>query len=238
MRSLRSSISIATVCCALLLIFVEGPVASGGQAHPHNAIQGYGHQAWQAPEGLPQDSVQTILQTRDGFLWVGTERGLARFDGLHFAVFKSTNAGGIKINYIEVLYESQDATLWIGTRDSGLIGMKDGKFAVYPTANFSSGEDVKSIQQDRDGSMWIGFKSGGLGHLADGKFTVLTTQQGLSSNNIEALLSAADGTLWLATDDGGLDHWDGRRFIVFNTKNGLPSDSISSLSEIGRASCR
>src|ERR1700675_3301917 len=150
MRSLRFSISIARGCCVLLLIFVGGPVASGGQAHPPNAIQGYGHQAWQAPEGLPQDSVQTILQTRDGFLWVGTERGLARFDGLHFDVFKTTNDGRIKINYIEVLYESRDATLWIGTRDSGLIGMKDGKFAVYPTANVSGGEHVTSIQQDRD----------------------------------------------------------------------------------------
>src|ERR1700720_1515068 len=134
MHSLRFSISIARVCCALLLIFVGRPAASGGQAHPHNAIQGYGHQAWQAPEGLPQDSVQTILQTRDGFLWVGTERGLARFDGLRFDVFESKNPSGIKINYIEVLSESHDATLWIGTRDNGLIGMKNGKFAVYPTA--------------------------------------------------------------------------------------------------------
>src|SRR6202790_5461186 len=231
MRSLRFSISIARVCCTLLLIFAGGPVASGGQAHPHNAIEGYDHRAWQAPEGLPQDSVQTILQTRDGFLWVGTERGLARFDGLHFEVFKSKDAGGIKINSIEVLYESRDATLWIGTRDSGLIAMKDGKFAVYPTANVSGGEHVTSIQQDRDGSMWIGFKSGGLGQFIDGKLTLLTTKQGLSSNTIGALLSAADGTLWVATDDGGLDHWDGRRFLVFNTKNGLPSDSISSLFE-------
>ena len=231
MRSLRFSISIARVCCALLLIFVGGPVASGGQAHPHNAIQGYGHQAWQAPEGLPQDSVQTILQTRDGFLWVGTERGLARFDGLHFDVFDSKSAGGIKINYVEVLYESRDATLWIGTRDSGLIGMKNGKFTVYPTANVFGGQDITCIQQDRDGSLWIGFKSGGLGHLTDGKLTVLTTKQGLSSNAIAALLLAADGTLWVATDDGGLDHWDGRRFLVFNAKNGLPSDAISSLFE-------
>src|ERR1700681_403003 len=103
MSSLRFSISIVRVCFALLLIFWGGSVASGSQADPYNAIQGYGHQAWQAPEGLPQDSVQTILQTRDGFLWVGTERGLARFDGLHFDVFKSMNAGGVggvKINYI------------------------------------------------------------------------------------------------------------------------------------------
>src|SRR5580704_4277021 len=130
MRSMRSSISIAGVCCALLQIFLGGPVARG-QARPPDAIQGYGHQAWQAPEGLPQDSVQSIVQTRDGFLWVGTERGLARFDGLHFDVFRDANDGGIKINYIEVLYESRDATLWIGTRESGLIEMKDGKFAVY-----------------------------------------------------------------------------------------------------------
>jgi len=231
MRSLRCSISIDTVCCALLLILAGGPIANGGQAHPRNAIQGYGHEAWQAPEGLPQDSVQTILQTRDGFLWVGTERGLARFDGLHFDVFKSKNASGIKINYIEVLSEGRDATLWIGTRDSGLIQMKNGKFAVYPTPNVSGGEDITSIQQDRDGSMWIGFKSGGLGHLTDGKLMVFTTKQGLSSNAITALSSAADGTLWVATDDGGLNRWDGRRFIVYNAKNGLPSDSVSSLFE-------
>src|SRR5580704_7503446 len=121
MRSMRFLISIAKACCALRLIFGGGPVARGGQAHPPNAIQGYGHQAWQAPEGLPQDSVQAILQTRDGFLWVGTERGLARFDGLHFDVFNSKNAGGAKIHYIETLYESRDATLWIGTREGGLI---------------------------------------------------------------------------------------------------------------------
>src|SRR5580693_5563421 len=131
-RSLRFSISIARVCYALLLIFVGGPVVSGGQAHPHNAIQGYGHQSWQAPEGLPQDSVQAILQARDGFLWVGTERGLARFDGLHFDVFNSKNAGGIKVNYIAALYESRDATLWIATRDGGLIELKDGKFSSHP----------------------------------------------------------------------------------------------------------
>jgi signal transduction histidine kinase/ligand-binding sensor domain-containing protein/DNA-binding response OmpR family regulator len=230
MRSLTFSINIAGVCGVLLLIFAGGPIAHG-QARPHNAIQGYGHQAWQAPEGLPQDSVQTILQTRDGFLWVGTERGLARFDGLHFDVFRGTNDGGIKMNYIEVLYESRDATLWIGTRESGLIEVKNGKFVALPTADIPGGEDVTSIQQDRDGSMWLGFKNGGLGHLIDGKLTVLTTKQGLSSNKIEALLTSSDGSVWVATDDGGLDRWDGQRFLVFNTKNGLPSDSVSSLFE-------
>src|ERR1700730_17915212 len=177
MRTLKSSISIARVCCTLFLIFAGGPVASGGQAHPHNVLEGYGHQVWQAPEGLPQGSVQTILQTRDGFLWVGTERGLARFDGLHFDVFKGVNAGGIKINYIEVLYESRDATLWIGTRDNGLIRMNNGKLVAYPTANVSGGEDVTSIQQDRDGSMWIGLKSGGLGPFTARKLSVPTTKQ-------------------------------------------------------------
>jgi hypothetical protein len=58
------------------------------------------------------------------------------------------NAGGIKINYIEVLYESRDAALWIGTRDNGLIMMRNGKFAVYPTANVSGGEDVNVRTDD------------------------------------------------------------------------------------------
>src|SRR5579864_7781913 len=166
---LKFSINFAGLCCALLAIFAAAALAIAGQARPHNAIQGYGHQAWQALEGLPQDSVQAILQTRDGFLWVGTEKGLARFDGLHFEVFKSVNDGAIKINYTEVLYESRDAALWIGTRGSGLIRMKDGKFALYPIANVPGSENVTSIQQDRDGSMWFGFKSDGVAHLADGK---------------------------------------------------------------------
>lgn len=101
MRSFRFSIRIAKLFFALLLLCAKGPVASSGQKQTLNAIQGYGHQAWRAPEGLPQDSVQTILQTRDGFLWVGTERGLARFDGLSFEVFNAQNDGGIRLNSIE-----------------------------------------------------------------------------------------------------------------------------------------
>ena len=231
MRLSRFSIGLARVCTVLLLIFTGGLVASGSQEDLHKAIQGYGHQAWQAPEGLPQNSVQTILQTHDGFIWVGTERGLARFDGLHFDIFNSKNTGRIKVNYIAALYESRDATLWIATRDDGLIELKDGKFSSHPATNGSGTEDVTSIQEDRDGNMWIGFRSGGLGHLANGNLTVLTTKQGLSSNKVTSLLSAADGTLWVATDDGGLNHWDGRRFTVFNTRNGLPSESVSSLFE-------
>jgi len=81
---------------------------------------------WQIPEGLPQTSVQTIARTPDGYLWIGTQEGLARFDGVRFTVFDTGNEPAIPDKYISVLYVDRAGRLWIGTR-SGVAVLENGQ---------------------------------------------------------------------------------------------------------------
>ena len=78
---------------------------------PHRHLREFGHQAWLTENGLPQNTVQAIVQTQDGYLWVGTQEGLARFDGLNFTVFDKENTPAFKSNDIRFLYEDKHARL-------------------------------------------------------------------------------------------------------------------------------
>ncbi len=80
-----------------------------------NAVVQYGSRTWQTDEGLPQNAVQAIAQTRDGYLWVGTIRGLARFDGVRFTVFDPQNTPALKHASVTALCQSRNGSLWIGT---------------------------------------------------------------------------------------------------------------------------
>jgi ligand-binding sensor domain-containing protein len=87
---------------------------------PKKAISQYIHDVWTTADGLPQNSILSIAQTRDGYLWLGTWDGLARFDGVRFTVFNRDNTEELKNNYIYALTEGRDGSLWIGTGGGGL----------------------------------------------------------------------------------------------------------------------
>ena len=75
----------------------------------------FGHEVWLTENGLPQNTVHAIAQTSDGYIWIGTEEGLARFDGVKFTVFDKQNTPEIKSNYIRSLLADRQGALWIGT---------------------------------------------------------------------------------------------------------------------------
>ena len=81
---------------------------------------------WTADTGLPQNSVYSILQTRDGYLWLTTFDGLVRFDGVRFTVFNKGNSAGMATNRFLSLFAEADDTLWLGTEDGGLVRFRHG----------------------------------------------------------------------------------------------------------------
>ncbi len=103
---------------------------------------------WDTDTGLPQNSVQAILQTRDGYLWFTTFDGLVRFDGAQFTVFNSGNSPGLKSNRFTVLCEDRDGVLWAGTEDAGLARYADGVFTGYAVADGLPANRVLQIQND------------------------------------------------------------------------------------------
>ncbi|MEW6210686.1 MAG: two-component regulator propeller domain-containing protein [Acidobacteriota bacterium] len=115
----------------------------------------YRFDVWTTDNGLPQNSVYSILQTRDGYLWFTTFDGLARYDGVRFAIFNKANSAGINSNRFTTLFESSDGALWAGTEDGGVTRYKDGKFTTLTTQDGLPHNAVYSIQGEADGRILI-----------------------------------------------------------------------------------
>ena len=125
---------------------VSGIVNSGSQ--PVQEAPLYVSRTWRTQDGLPENRIRALAQTPDGYLWVGTSGGLARFDGQRFAVFDIQSADGLRGQSIRVLRETKDGTLWIAPDTGGLLSFKDGTFN-RELPNLTT--PVKSLFGSRDG---------------------------------------------------------------------------------------
>ncbi len=168
--------------------------------NPDRKLSQYGLQTWQTDSGLPQNSVRAILQTRDGFMWFATREGLARFDGIDFAVYNRRNTPELLSNDIRGLLQDHNGNLWISTAD-GLTRLRDGLFTSFTVAQGLPDNSIWSVFQDMRGGMWA-ITAGGLAQYSRDHFVPYTTQQGLSSNTISAVTDGPNNSLWVATDSG------------------------------------
>lgn len=162
----------------------------------------YKVRAWNTETGLPSNSIYTIFQTRDGYLWIGTQNGLVRFDGIHFQTFKPVSAPHLGFDAIYALYEEPDGTFWVGSNSGGLTRYKEGEFYTYPAAKYPALDKIRAINRDRWGHLWIGSFSGGLTSFKDSRFVTSTTREGLPHNKVRAMHSDANKDLWVVTAAG------------------------------------
>jgi ligand-binding sensor domain-containing protein/signal transduction histidine kinase len=161
---------------------------------------------WQTDSGLPNNTVQAVVQTRDGYLWLGTQYGLARFDGVHFTIFNRNNVPEMRNSNILGLREARDGSLWIATGSGGVLRLRDGNFVHYGKAEGLAHDfTLGSILETTDGAIWVG-TLGGLSRLKDGKFSTFTHTNGLSDNPVRDLCQDQQGTLWIGTG-AGLDYY-------------------------------
>jgi ligand-binding sensor domain-containing protein len=120
--------------------------------NPSFDINQYAHNAWTIREGFFKGGISSIAQTPDGYLWLGTEFGLLRFDGVRSTPWEPPAGEHLPGTYIRSLLAARDGRLWIGTRE-GLASWKDGKLAHYPEL---AGQTVVSLLEDREGTVWAG----------------------------------------------------------------------------------
>jgi diguanylate cyclase (GGDEF)-like protein len=187
-------------------------------------ITQYVHDQWQLPQGLPQGSIQTIHQSRDGYLWVGTLEGAARFDGVRFTVFDKSNTPAFRHNDVQVICEDGRGRLWFGTW-SGLTVLENGGFRHVALPEGFADSAVNALVEAADGGLWIGTSKGLLHH--DGTaFRAYTEKEGLAAETVGALLRDRAGTLWIGTGAGLQRMNDGRLATVAGP---LATDSILSL---------
>jgi ligand-binding sensor domain-containing protein/signal transduction histidine kinase/CheY-like chemotaxis protein len=185
----------------LALLVVLGLGASSALAlDPARRVTQYSHDAWKDEEGLPQNSVYALAQTRDGYLWVATWEGLVRFDGLHFTVYDQRNTPELHDEYIEALAEDVAGTLWVGTA-RGLVAWREGRFQRVALKEGPGEVEVDALTPATDGGMWVGTHDG-LFHLREGRTRRYGTGEGLPSVKVRALLRDHAGVLWVGTERG------------------------------------
>jgi ligand-binding sensor domain-containing protein len=129
----------------------------------------YSIRTWVKEDGLPQNSVTALVQTHDGYLWLGTYAGLVRFDGVHFTVFDNENAPFLKNGRITSLFEDRGHTLWIGHETGDLTRMREGRFEAVEIPHGWSGGKILRIGTDDEESLWIMNKEGLLACVKDGR---------------------------------------------------------------------
>ncbi len=213
-----------SLIAALLMCFAD----ISWSLDPGKALTQYAHRVWRDKEGLPQNSVQAIAQTRDGYIWVGTQEGLARFDGISFTIFDRSNTPALRNNYIYALREDRDGTLWIGTNGGGLTRLKHGKFTTYTTANGLADDVVLSIAQDAGGDIWLGTGKG-VTILRGETLLAFKGHPSLADERVMAVLPDRDGGVWFGTSENGLGRWHQGSFSRMTTAQGLSHNSIWSL---------
>lgn len=198
-------------------IYFTGQIVWG--LDPGKEITQYIHNVWDSGDGMSQRSVKNIIQTRDGYIWLGTRSGLIRYDGKRFTVFDGGSVPQLSNDDIEALMEDRAGNLWIGTFGGGLVCKKarDGKYAAYNTKNGLSDNLIFGLEEDAEGGIWIATNSG-LDRFINGKFQVYTTADGLSGDSVYSVSIEhvpGNGPVWVGSKNG-FDRFDPRTRQVRN----------------------
>ena len=162
---------------------------------PHKGLTQYSRTVWTQQQGLPQDTVRTIAQTADGYLWVGTDEGLARFDGYEFTTFRK-GSGDLPSNSITALAATSDGALWIGT-PSGLTRYRDKRFYTYTTKSGLPDDAISALYTDHGGTLWI-VAGQYLSRFADGQFTSFAPGPDLPVASVRLVCEDRNHDLWVA----------------------------------------
>jgi len=190
---------------------------------PDRTLTQYVHRIWQVQQGLPESSIFSILQTRDGYLWLGTQTGLVRFDGVRFTPLENILPSAPTNVWIRDLAEDSRGALWIGTNESGIYSLNDGVITRYSQKDGLPSDTIQCLVAAPNNVMWV-CTANGLARLSDGKFQVFRTDQGLSSNLVRAAALAPDGSLWIGGESTKLSTWNGSKIVSHNLQS-MPPDS-------------
>ncbi len=188
----------STLCALLLVAVLATQLALA--LHPKRSLDHYGHRVWHSDSGLPQNTVHTLLQTREGYLWLGTDGGLVRFDGVDFVTFNTENTPQLKSDLIYDLQQDGAGTLWISTA-AGLAGYRDGVFQAYTRGEGMPADTVWFSYEDGHHRLWA-ITSAGPAFLSGTRFVPLSGAESAAPLNRHALADDGHGMLWLGGASG------------------------------------
>jgi signal transduction histidine kinase/ligand-binding sensor domain-containing protein len=200
LRRSRSKPALALITCAALGAFLWSPALVA--LNPSLDITQYGHTAWSYREGFQTGAVYAIAQTADGYLWLGTQSGVFRFDGVRTVPLPLPAGHRLANTQVGSLLVARDGTLWIGTLDGLMSWNKSGQLTEYPSIGRRR---INALLQDRQGTVWAGTALGGpAGRLcairADN--TDCYGDDGSLGGSVQSLYEDSEGALWVGAYSG------------------------------------
>lgn len=192
--------------------FVDASSArpSGDNSSLIGGPQAFHFQSWQKEQGLPQGPVRALAQTHDGYLWLGSDDGLARFDGLRFVTFGIPE--GIKVGPVNVLFVDSRGILWIGSADGGLGCWQQGQIKMLTTRDGLPANSITALAEDAAGRLWIG-TTAGLILWRDGKLQPLKADKIFEGQRITALCNNQAGQMWMGVKGAGVFKYANDQFV-------------------------
>lgn len=212
------------------LIFLAGSVVSSflfpAQAlDPSTALSQYIHDQWGVEQGFTGGAVYAFAETPDGYLWVGTEKGLIRFDGSNFRLFNHANVPTFPVSSVVGLTTDTAGGLWIRFQSPDLLRYKDGRFDLpFPTR--SPSEAFTATLETASGELLLA-RSNGILRYSKGRFSKLPEANDALNLLVISMAEAADGNIWLGTRDAGL--FSLANGHITNVTKGLPERKVNSI---------
>ena len=185
---------------------------------------------WDSTNGLPHNTAQSIVQTSDGYIWVATWEGLARFNGREWKVFDRNVIPGLSDNGIRVLLTAKDGRLWVGSARDGLFSYLNGQWAAIPYENEPGQAQISALFEDSQNRIWVAAASQTIMLLQpDGSLKRFPLRLPDAMNSALGFEQDAAGDIWLATRVG-LAMLKGDHFELVNAFS-VPIKSVTALAK-------
>jgi ligand-binding sensor domain-containing protein/signal transduction histidine kinase len=167
---------------------------------------------WTSKEGLPENAVISVIQTRDGYLWLGTLNGLVRFDGNRFTIFNQNNTPGLNSDRIVYLFEDSHTNLWIGTDAGGVALVQNGEIKNFDLGRSGHEGRIVYAYEDSDGCDWFYTADGHTSRYQNGRMqtdpALISTELVLRAAKI--LVPGQGGNFW-RIQNGRVEKWRGNQ---------------------------
>lgn len=218
---MKELLRVAVICLGLLM---AGPVSAVKpfRLDPARPMTQYVIASWRDTSGLPADSIAAMAQTPDGYIWLATEHGLVRFDGVRFTTFTRENTPALKTSDIFTIFVDREGTLWVGTRGGGAVTYDGSTFRRVPIRLLF----ISGFAQSQDGAVWIA-APGGVSRLLGQDVTTIFRRDGYPGGRVSAVAADRNG-VYVALPTG-IVRMDGRSVRVWNEQHGLSSEVQSLL---------
>ena len=213
------SVRRAVFCAAVMLLNTAYAI------DPNRAMSQYVHDRWGAEQGFPRGPVYSITQAADGYLWIGTEAGLVRFDGWNFRLVKD-DSGAYTIASVLGLEADKDGSLWLRMQDLTVLRYRNGVFE-NPLSKPEPYSNISAMSRANQGELLVAKMEEGAFSFRGGEFQMLAAATDLPRSPVTALAQTPDGDIWMGTRDAGVFRLNGGK--TTSIRKGLPDLKVNCL---------